>query len=198
MRKTAFLAFLALAILATPACGRRPGTEVVDKVVKNLERPTSSAVERAQAFPASVAKLRVASTQTEYLVVRWRAAKLGFNQVSKIGFPVVVRNQEQFKSNLYLGADDHLYISDLGTAAKPRFWRVGAWGTPRFNHGMPQEGDTVNMRFDPGILLDLAVADGREDGGKLDIAAKMTIKTTPPATSAPELWTRSLADDEAE
>lgn len=192
MRQKAFLAFLALALLVTPACGRRPGTGVVDKVVKNLERPTPSSVERAQDFPASVARLEVKSSNQEYLVVRWRAAKLGFNQVSKIGFPVLVRNKEQFKSNLYLGADDHLYISDLGTAAKPRFWRVGAWGTPRFNHGRPQEGDTVNMRLDPGIVLDLAVADQREEGGKLDIGVKMSIKTTPPATSEPELWTRPL------
>lgn len=195
MRQTAFLALLALAVLTTPACGRRPSTGVVDKVVRAVERPVSSSVQRARDFPASVARLAVASANQEYLVVRWRAAKLGFNQVSKIGFPVLVRGKEQFKSNLYLGADDHLYISDLGTAAKPRFWRVGAWGTPRFIAGRPQEGDIVNMRFDPGVALDLEVVDARAEGGKLGIGAAMNIKATPPATSDPKLWVRPL--DEA-
>lgn len=195
MRQTALLAFLALAILATPACGRRPGTGVTEKVIKNIERPAASAVQAARDFPATVATLTVKATNTEYLVVRWRAAKLGFNQVSKIGFPVLVRGKEQFKSNLYLGSDDHLYISDLGTAAEPKFWRVGAWGTPRFVQGRPQDGDSVNMRFDPGIVLDLAVADEREDGGKLGIGVAMNIKATPPTTSEPALWTRQLAAD---
>lgn len=190
MRKQAFLAFLALALLATPACGRRPSTGVAEKVIKNMERPV--AAQQAADFPASVAKLVVKATNTEYLVVRWRAAKLGFNQVSKIGFPVVVRGEEQFKSNLYLGADDHLYISDLGSAAAPRFWRVGAWGSRRFVQGRPQEGDAINMRFDPGVVLDLAVADERDAGGKLGIGVSMAIKSTPAVTEAPDLWTRSL------
>ena len=194
MTKSAFLAFLALAVLATPACGRRPGTGVSDKVIKSFERPVASAAQKALDFPASVATLTVKSANKEYLVVRWRAAKLGFNQVSKIGFPVQVQGKEQFKSNLYLGADDNLYISDLGTAATPRFWRVGAWGSPRFVQGRPQEGDAINMRFDPGIEINLAVADGREEGGKLAIDAAMIIKSTPAAIAEPELWTRELAE----
>jgi hypothetical protein len=194
MRRTAFLAALAFVALATPACGRRPGLVETPKVLKAADRKLPVVASQAKDFPASVARLEVKATNTAYLVVRWRAAKLGFNQVSKVGFPVLVRGEEEFKSNLYLGADDRLYISDLGTAAKPRFWRVGSWGTPRFIAGRPEEGDTVNMRFDPGIVLDLAVDDGKESGGKLGIDIAMSIKSTPPASAEPELWTKPLAE----
>lgn len=187
MTRTAFaIASLVTCALLLPGCGRNASLTRVETAVKPAPtRANVSSAQRDKEFPAAVATLK--SGENEYLVVRFRAQKLGFNQVSKVGFPVTVKGQQQFKSNLYLGTDDQLYISDLGTAKAPRFWRVGAYGVPAVLAHKPQEGAIVNLRFDPGIVFEIGLTED-EDGGKLGLAASMAIKSTPPATTEPPLW----------
>lgn len=185
-----FAASLIVTAALLGGCGKAGKLVAPEPALKPV--PTRAAIasaDREKAFPASVATLAVASAGKAFLVVRFRAQKLGFNQVSKVGFPVLVRNQQQFKTNLYLGTDDQLYISDLGSAKVPRFWRVGAWGTSAVLAGKPREGATVNLRFDPGILFDIGLA---EDADKPAIVAAMAIKSTPPATTEPPLWSEPL------
>lgn len=186
----AFASLLASALLLS-GCGRAANPNGAEKALKPLQTAQAiSAAQRDKAFPASVATLKAEGRS--YLVVRFRSQKLGFNQVSKVGFPVTVKGKEQFKSNLYLGTDDQLYISnmgnisDLGTAKSPRFWRVGAYGVPAVLAKKPQEGALVNLRLDPGIVFDIGLTEDEE--GTFGLAASMAIKSTPPATTEPPLW----------
>jgi hypothetical protein len=183
--RATFLATLLVAAALLPGCGRAAGNSPVEAAMKQAPaRNAVSAQQREKDFPASVATLK--SEGRELLVVRFRAQKLGFNQVSKVGFPVLVKGQQQFKSNLYLGTDDQLYISDLGTAKTPRYWRVGAYGVPAVLAHKPQEGAIVNLRFDPGIVFDIGLSESED--GKPGLTASMAIKSTPPATTEPPLW----------
>lgn len=183
-------AFITLLALAATGCGRAPAPQAVDAVVSAAIKSQVSSVEKqAREFPASVATLTVKAENKSYLVVRFRAVALGFNQITKVGVPVLVRGQEQFKTNLYLGADDCVYISDLGTAQTPRFYRVGLYGVPTTLGGRPNDGDKVVLRLDPGVSLALS-AD--TSGDKPAIDAALTVKATPAFIMTPKLWSRAL------
>ena len=69
--------------LLLPGCGRAASLTRAETAVKPTPtRATVSAAQRDKDFPAAVATLKAGDR--EYLVVRFRAQKLGFNQVSKI------------------------------------------------------------------------------------------------------------------
>jgi hypothetical protein len=141
-------------------------------------------------YPAQVAWVTIKSQKTDFMVVRLSAKRLGFNEGAKIFFPVKVQDKVQFNSNLFLGKDKGLYVSELGTGASDyRFYKVGSFGARSLDF---TEGDPINLRFDPGFGINASVDDGTETDGP-SFTADLQLKAMPTVVSHARLYSRPSA-----
>ena len=190
---TLALVLVAASAVAMAGCGKKPKAVGVDVPVVAVKSKAVVVDDDKfwTDFPSTVAKVAMKSTGHEYMVVRFTARKLGFNNAAKIGFPVLVKDEVQFKTNLYLAKDSTLFISDLGSSDKPKFYKVGSFGAQRIELF---EGDTVRCRFDRGYTMDLAVSTGEEDNSPVALTASMTLRAMPPVLSEPVLFSAKLPE----
>lgn len=189
----ALVLVLATASLASTGCGKKAKGLSVDVPVVKVKAKAVVPDDDAfwVNFPSTVAKVAMKSVNKQYMVVRFTARKLGFNNAAKIGFPVLVQDEVQFKTNLYLAKDSTLFISDLGSTDTPKFYRVGSFGAKSIELF---EGDTVRCRFDKGFQLDLSTSTGQEGEGPVGLAASMTLRAMPPVMSEPNLFSSALPE----
>jgi hypothetical protein len=186
------IAVVALALVLT-GCGKYKSPTAAGSVggtsisVKAKAAAQTSDAAFAANYPAQVAWVTIKSQQTDYMVVRLSAKRLGFNEGAKIFFPVEVQGKVQFNSNLFLGKDKGLYVSELGTGASDyRFYKVGSFGSRSLDL---TEGDPINLRFDPGFVMDASVDDGTEEEGP-SFNADLQLKAMPTTVAHARLFSR--------
>lgn len=138
-------------------------------------------------FPTQVAWVTIKSQKLDYMVVQLSARQLGFNQGAKLFFPVTVQGQVQFSSNLFMGKDKGIYVSQLGDgSADYRFYKVGSFGVRTLDF---TEGDAIKLRFDPGFTFNAQVVDGK-GGAAPTLNASLELKAMPTTVSHAILYTR--------
>jgi hypothetical protein len=189
------LMIAALALTMT-GCGKTPtGLNSLtnsDGIIKVKAKVNEVDEEKFWAdYPTQVGWVTIKSQKTDYMIVRLGARRLGFNEGSKIFFPVKVQGKVQFNSNLFLGKDKGLYISELGSGGTDyRFYRVGTFGARTLEF---QEGDAIKVRLDPGFTLDVAINEGTKDEGP-SLAAALQLKAMPTVVTHARLFTRDTAN----
>ncbi|MDB5101919.1 MAG: hypothetical protein JWM80_6340 [Cyanobacteria bacterium RYN_339] len=186
------IALLALALVMT-GCGKNkiPTAGGVEAQISVAAKAVTTSDDAFWAnYPAQVAWVTIKSQKTDYMVVRMSAKRLGFNQGAKIFFPVKVAGKTQFNSNLFLGKDKGLYVSELGSGtADYRFYKVGSFGARSLEF---TEGDPIKLRLDTGFTLDASVDDGTEADGP-SFTADLLLKAMPTVVTHARLFSRTTA-----
>lgn len=201
MRRFAIaLGMLALASTAT-GCGKwsqalsvAPNSGV-RMAVKSADLTQANSAEEAsfwKEFPATAAFLTVKSKGLDYMVASFTARVLGFNRAPALTFPLLVQNQEQFRSCLFIAKDRRVYLSELGTGhASPRFYKVGqVAGTGVSQVLTLGENDPLKVRLDSGFSFEPVVGKPATAGAPGSFELRLRLRAMPPVVAEPQLFTR--------